>query len=205
MADTGFVFPDTAVGNRAITDSDADWTNPDNIKADDSSDATVILVSAGDLSRGLAASNFDFSVIPAGATIDGIEVQVGDYNEGSGDALVWDNGFGTGHCKLILADNTDGSVTKHTSLTDPTTTDATDQAGGAADLWSETISDTDVKDVDWGFFVGLFTIPANGDMFIDFMQMKVYYTPGPIITDVDTDETWTDGDTGLVITGTDFT
>lgn len=31
-----------------------------------------------------------------------------------------------------------------------------------------------------------------------------YQAAGPVITDVDTDETWTDGDTGLVITGTGF-
>ena len=33
---------------------------------------------------------------------------------------------------------------------------------------------------------------------------KILIVGGPVITDVDTDETWDDGDTGLVITGTGF-
>jgi hypothetical protein len=80
----------------------------------------------------------------------------------------------------------------------------TDEAGGASDLWGETIGVSDVTDVDWGFWVSVVNPDADiENINIDFMQMKVYYTPISI-TDVDTDETWDDGDTGLVITGTGF-
>ena len=192
MADTGFLFPGTGA-NRPIA-SNTDWTDPTNCTADDGSDSSLVFAGFG-ASDGLAASNFDFSGVPDGSTIDGIEVRVGDYNETVGD-IIWAD------CKLILADDTDGTEDKFASLIAPTTSDQTDEAGSASDLWSETINPSDVKDVDWGFFISVSTALIS-NMFIDFMQMKVYYTPISI-TDVDTDETWDDGDTGLVITGTGF-
>ena len=203
MADTGFLFPGTAVGNRTIADSDdPDWSNPGNITADDTSKADWANVLNNDTSHGLAASNFDFSSIPAGAVIDGIEAQIGDYNGNSiGNAASWEV------CKLILADDSDGSVSKHSVLIAPPTapTEQTDEAGGASDLWSETIGISDVQDSDWGFFVGTKEVGGlDRTHEIDFMRMKVYYTPAPVITDVNTTESWTDGDTGLIITGTGF-
>lgn len=199
MADTGFLFPGTAVGNRTISGSTDDWTGPDNIKADDSSDATAAIDTTSDISAGLAASNFDFSSIPSGSVINGIEIRVGDYDEGSAG----DGDFTT--LKLILADDSDGSVSKHADLTPPGgTTDVTDEAGGASDLWSETIGLSDVQDVDWGFFVGVSESAGSPFFDIDYLQMKVYFTPKPEITDVNTTESWDNGDSGLVITGTDF-
>ena len=176
MADTGFLFPGTAVGNRAITDSDADWTDFNNIKADDANTALIVLTSPGSTSSGLAGSNFDFSSIPAGATIDGIEIQVGDYIRDS-NVQEWVV------LRLILADDTDGSANKEADLIEPTTSLQTDEGGGASDLWSETISEGDVKDVDWGFFVGsdLISGPGGPDLDVDFMRMKVYYMPPPVV------------------------
>ncbi len=130
MPDTGWKFPGTAVGNRTITGSDADWNNINNIKADDNSDADTLISGAGDTTSGLAASNFDFSSIPVGATIDGIEVRVGKY--------VAPNVSATPHinvCRLILADNSDGTENKEADIADPTTTDQTDEAGGSTDVW----------------------------------------------------------------------
>lgn len=167
MPDTGWKFPGTAVHNRDISGATHNWASEDNIKADDGFDAVASGGIGGGLSRGLAASNFDFISVPPGATIDGIEIRVGDYGLTSG-TYTWTT------VRLILADNSDGSVSKHADLVVPDTND-TDEAGGAADLWSETINRSDVQDVDWGFFVG-----SNGATFsimhLDFMQMKVYYT-----------------------------
>ncbi len=198
MADTGFLFPGTAAGDRTITGGDLNWSSPDNIKADDGFNSPCFVGSASPNSNGLAASNFDFSGVSG--TIDGIEVQIGDYVVTAGDDVDWVVG------KLILADDSDGGTSKHTDLADWTNSNQTDQMGGASDLWDETINLSDVQDVDWGFFVGIDWISGTSvQPDIDFLQMKVYYTPViPIITDVDTDETWTDGDTGLVITGTNF-
>ncbi len=200
MADTGFVFPDTTDGSRAISGAIRAWISPDNIKADDGSETRWITGGGGsESSFGVAASNFDFSSIPAGATIDGIEVRCGDYSHESGGATIWDV------VKLILADDADGSENKNSVFVSPTTSLQTDEAGGVSDLWSETINLSDVQDVDWGWFVGQFDSAASIDHFIDFMQMKVYYTPlNPTITSVNAGSAWTDGDSNIEIVGTDL-
>lgn len=196
MADTGFLFPGTAAGDRVITGGDIDWANPSNITADDASDASIGVSSGSPNSRGLAASNFDFSSVEG--TIDGIETRVGDFLLSSGD-VDWVVG------KLILADDSDGGTSKHSALADWSGARQTSEMGGSADLWDETIGVADVQDVDWGFFLGVDWITGITSPLVDFMQMKVYFTPGlPVITDVDGDEQWDDGDSGLVITGTNF-
>ncbi len=169
MADTGWVFPGTAVADRPISGSSWDWINQDNIKADDGNNAEDSGSPTGD-SSGLAASNFDFSSIPAGSIIDGIEVQVGDYRKQGGT-------WGWAVVRLILADDSDGTENKNADLAAPTESDQTDQVGGASELWSETIGLSDVQDVDWGFFIGADRISGPGveSFFVDFMQMKVYY------------------------------
>ena len=46
------------------------------------------------------------------------------------------------------------------------------------------------------------TLSATGDLVVHHFALKA--APGPVITDVDGDETWDDGATGLVITGSNF-
>ncbi len=208
MADTGFVFPGTTDAGRGA--GSPDWVNPDNIKADNDTDATW--TEGASVSPGLAATNFDFSVIPAGATIDGVEVRVDDYRNDT-QAMTWNN------LRLILADDSDGSVSKHGDILGLTTTDQTDEAGGSTDLWSETISRADVQDVDWGFFVKVDFEGVGATVEIDSLQMKVYYTGDPSpsvaslvltgfvpiippsIKQVGGDGIWTDGDTNINIDG----
>jgi len=170
--DTGFLFPGTAVGNRTVSGGDKDWSNPDEIKADDGRDTDVFISSQGDESNGLAATNFDFSAIPAGVTIDGVETQIGDYFIDGG---LW----GRKNIRLILADNTDGSENKVAEWTNWTGVAQTDEQGGASDLWSETITRADVQDADWGFFISAnLAVDASPphSAFVDFMKMKVYYS-----------------------------
>lgn len=170
MPDTGFLFPGTAVGNRPVTSSIGDWTTPNNIKADDAADAEITIGSFSPC-RGLAASNFDFSSIPAGSSIDGIEVRLGDY--------IVDNNQATRHSlRLILSDNSDGTENKATGIPEWNTFVQTAETGGATDLWTETIELSDVLNSNFGWFVNaedLGTVIIN----VDYMQMKVYYTEPP--------------------------
>jgi len=195
MADTGWKFPGAAAGNRSGGDS---WANPSNITADDTSFATVTLDNAFESSAGLAATDYDFSSIPDGATIDGIEVRIGDYSvDVTGGAPTWLN------CRVIDELDADGGANSPTPGW--SASEQTALAGGASSLWELTPSKTDVNDIDWGFFFQAWqTFGVTTVYSTDFMQMKIYYSIGPQITDVDTDETWDDGDTGLVITGTGF-
>jgi len=171
MADTGFLFRGSTTGSRARTGHSTAWSDPGNITADDGSDATWVDDDAVDGCLGLAGSNFDFSGIAGGSTIDGIEIQIGDYQVDFPFSDFDD-------VKLILADDSDGSENKALEITTPTGTPNTDEAGGASDLWSETIGLSDVQDVDWGFFVAGIEIGSADVWKIDFMKMKVYYTEG---------------------------
>lgn len=168
IGDTGFVFPGTAVGNRVITGGDVNWVSVDNIKVDDTSTAKFQPTGL-EQSNGLAATNFDFSSIPDDVQIDGIEIQVGDFKHNV-SSPAWNV------LRLVLADDSDGSENKNGELIAWTGSDQTDQAGGTSDLWSETISVADVKDSDFGFFVGVEGDGAGSAMEIDFMQMRVYFS-----------------------------
>ncbi len=74
MADTGWVFPTRA---RHVGAFGEEWANPDNIKTDDSTDATMQLPNLF-LSKRLHGDTYVFA-IPAGATIDGVEVELIEY------------------------------------------------------------------------------------------------------------------------------
>lgn len=169
MADTGWKFPGTTSGIRDSGGTES-WANPGNIAADDGSVASVTH-SGFASSLGLSGTNFDFSVIPSGSTIDGIEAQVGDYREALTSALWAETG-------LALADQSDGTEDKFSELAAITGSNQTDQMGGASDLWSETIARSDVQDIDWGFWVRTQDFDNGSTVHIDFMQMKIYYTEG---------------------------
>jgi len=172
-ADTGWKFPGTMVGNRFIVSSFIDWANEDNAKADDGSNATES--STGDeVTSGLAASNFDFSAILDGSLIEGIEIRVGDYAN-TGTAPTW------AVVKLILADNSDGPESKHSVMSAWTGSLQTDEAGGATDVWGRPLTAADVKDVDFGFFIGLANSVSGIVASVDFMQMKVHYRRPPVV------------------------
>jgi len=51
---------------------------------------------------------------------------------------------------------------------------------------------------------GTMTISASDNWTVNTIVVEPAAAGGPVITDVNTTESWTDGDTGLVITGTDF-
>jgi len=170
---TDWKFPGTMVGNRAIVGSDADWVNADNAKLDDGVLTTVDLVNNLDISSGLAAQNFDFSVIPVGSKIEGIEVKVEGYFLSATLMSFID-------CKLINAAGVDGAEDKNTELTAPTTSPQESIAGSPTDLWQEDWTSADILDIDFGFFIGVNT-NATRTFSVDSMQMRVHYTVPPIV------------------------
>jgi hypothetical protein len=169
MSDTGFVFPGTASGFRGL--GSAFWSNPDNIKTDIDTAASASIIGVFEETFGLAATNFDFSGIPVGSTIDGIEVEVGEYSSNEASAFWFE-------LRLILADDSDGSENKSGDLTSlGSASDVTSTAGGATDKWGESISLADVQNSDWGCVVSAES-GAGGDVDVDveWLRMKVYFT-----------------------------
>ena len=167
MADTGFKFPGTVVRDRGA--GDHSWVNPDNVKLDNSLQARATAITANDVSRGLACTNFDFSLIPPNAVIDGIEIRIGDYDHNDTGAVVWFQ------ITLILADDSDGSESKDGEPNDFASSLQTDEAGGASDLWSETITTADVQNSNWGVMLRIIADTELGAGRIDFLQMKVHF------------------------------
>ena len=200
MSESFFRVGTTADGAR--TGTGTAWSTPDNIlgaSVDYQWAQCTQTVTAGD-SDGLAMSNPDFSAVPALAIIDGIEVRAASYIQiVAGDPVTWVD------CQLILADGSDSAATDTVAGWNIWSGNYSYVTGGGpSDLWGETgLTGADINDVDWGFWITV-NLPLIDDLArIDQMSMKVYYTI-VTITDVNTTESWTDGDTGLVITGTTF-
>ena len=79
---------------------------------------------------------------------------------------------------LILADNSDGSVSKHGDLAAWTQVQQIDEAGGATDLWTETLSLANVQDVDFGFFYGNTVTQESpvADSDVNYLHMRVFFS-----------------------------
>src|SRR3990167_10146506 len=74
-SDSGALFPDSGVDDATV--GTVAWTNPDRVVANDDSSAVASLTgSVGEDSHYINITDFDFA-IPAGATINGIEVNAG--------------------------------------------------------------------------------------------------------------------------------
>jgi hypothetical protein len=162
MSDTGWVSPGTVVNDSSVgTDA---WSNPDNAKTSNNSRAEFLSSFPPGTSYYLKATNFGLSV-PAGATIDGIEVQVEKLAELADDVseenvkLIDELGTAVGDNKAKGGywSTSEGYVTY----------------GGSSDLWSNTWSETDVNDSDFGVAIN---VTAEYTAYIDHIQIKVYYT-----------------------------
>ena len=145
------------------------WTNTGNLSANDGSTATVNL-HPGTASKDLVATNFGFN-IPAGATINGIAVNIGG-TRASASGSIYD-----ATAELIkagtvqTADNEAVGVFWSTSSVDR-------GYGGDSYIWGNTWTPSDINDAGFGFVLNLNNSGASSyDAFVDSITMIVYYTP----------------------------
>lgn len=171
MPSQGPLYPGT-VTTEIGPSGDNDWTNPGNISANDGSEAqiTAATYDTGDHSYRLRAQNFGFT-IPAGATIDGIVVEI-EQRSFAGAAEDQEvrlyNGTGT-----LVGDD------KQTATAWPgTATIAT--YGGSTDDWNAGLTDADVNDVDFGVAHIVLATANNTDIGVDFIRVTVHYTEAPV-------------------------
>ena len=166
MASTGFKF----AGTGASVDTGADpWTSPGNVTADDNANASTPEGAADATSDTLRATNFGFAV-PAGATIDGIEVRYRRFNDGS-------KTIATTNLRLVKSGVSQGSA--KTPAGNWEATETANTQGGAADLWGATPTDTDVNASGWGVDIWLLwdgALPLSGGAKADSVEMNVHYT-----------------------------
>lgn len=160
-----------SVMNGSVTAGPA-WTNPGNAATDNDSYASVFIDMA-ETSEVLEATNFDFSAVPVGATIDGLAATVRGFVEtgASGAALLNDAAFyrATGTAWHLATTDFTGGL--------PETEEAR-AAGGATDLAGTTWTRADVTDSGFGV---RFTVVSGGldpaTVRVDSVTVTVYFTP----------------------------
>ena len=174
-ADTGATSPGTMADDAAV--GTITWSNPDNAKVSDSSYAIADHTTAIDTSHYLKATNFGFS-IPSGATIDGILVEA-ERLQGAGSGSASESS-----AKIVKSDGSIGAENK-ASGSFPVVK-AYKSYGDSSDLWSESWSDTDINDLDFGFVLSSATLEdVSRDATVDHIRITVTYTEGaPAVEDV---------------------
>jgi hypothetical protein len=184
MANTGWLSAGSA---RTFASGSSAWSSVGNITASDNSYATTNIPGSS-YSNTLIAYNFGQS-IPAGATIDGIEVSYeGKVSTGTVGAYTY---------LVTNAATNDGTTGTVTNVEWQTfsTTDATvtigNQSGGITSTWSKydsTGSGTGDRDIiasdivgNSGFGVSLFCIAYGSTitLSLDQVQMRIWYTEAP--------------------------
>ncbi len=169
--DTGATNPGTMADDAAV--GTLTWSNPDNAKTSNNSWA---IASTGGTAQThyLKATNFGFSF---SGTINGIIAKIEKQmaNGGQPDTTV-DNAV-----KIVKSNGSIGAENKAVGPNWNQNADATVTYGDSTDLWSESWSDTDITDVDFGFVVtaDLTRVVGPGpNAYVDHMTITVYYTAG---------------------------
>ena len=148
------------------------WTNPGNVTVSDNSYATFLAQFDGDFSKDLDCTNFGFT-IPAGSTIDGIQVNIERRGTDISDVDI----------NLLNGDGAGGESAQDKSTgASWSSTDTVDSFGGPTDTWGETWSVSDVNSSSFGVRIqcqdnsGGGPIPIMGYASIDHVEIVVYYT-----------------------------
>ena len=166
MAVTDYKTPATCA---SVDLGNEDWADFNNAKVSDNAYASSALPKLGGMSDWLRATNFDFSVISSGATIDGIEVKI-EHKAGLASS-VYD-------LNLYLR-KTSGQVgSNKASASYWPTSDAEATYGGATDKWGTTWLDTDIKSSNFGMDIE--AVNGNADnavtAYVDCISIRIYYT-----------------------------
>jgi len=173
MADTGVKYPGTLASTKLGMGGDNNaWVDPDNAGADDAAYASITAATfdTNDESLALLATNFNLGV-PAGATIDGVVVEIERYYADGTvvdyQARLYSGGALYGDAKAAgvnwgVYPSSVGIVT----------------IGGATDKWGATLDSDIVNNAGFGVAYVCQATGTNSDAFVDYIRMTVYYTAG---------------------------
>lgn len=168
IVDTGWVSPATV---ESIQDgaSFRSWANPGNAVSSNDADANQGPLDA--ISNDfLQATNFDFSAIPGGASILGIEARI----ERQGQEFVGASRIFDDTVQIVKGGTRQGD-NKSAGAGWAFTAEEAVIFGGAADLWGLTLTASDVKASNFGFTMRCLSSPTNGNADVDHMQMRITY------------------------------
>jgi hypothetical protein len=159
----------------SASDTGSDWANITNIYSSNNNYASATAPVSPSLTSGLRATGFDFSAIPSGSTILGIEVLI----EGKVSSSV---AFYVPSLYLSYNGNNIGD-NKGIELTgDPDTywwnEEKTLTYGSSTELWGAGLTVAQLKDSSFGVTMYASAYPGfSGTCQIDNIKIKVYYTP----------------------------
>lgn len=129
------------------------WQNPNNIKADDGSDATLVYTIGGDDGADITGEDFGFPPMPDGAIIDGVEIFIEGSNVGCGGSIVL---------------GVSGAVSKDIGTLNQS-------YGSPTDLWGlSEITPSDLTNITATVETGDLS-GGDGTASIDYMQITVYW------------------------------
>jgi hypothetical protein len=179
MATTGAKPPTAASSTSETGWSGNAWLTPGNLYGAGDAAITASTFDAGIHSQVLRAYGFDFSAIPDGSTIQGVQIVIGNAQ------------YATAICALSLAQLLDTAgarvgTNQYATPVNLTTSDANYTKGGATDLWGNALDAAWVKDPQFGVGIGVIVGGSNNcDVFIDSVTMEVWYTaPAPADTPI---------------------
>ena len=175
MADTGWINPGT------ITEYDTGQalTTPNLIKTQSDSYGYVSLASIKTTYL-ISAENFSFG-IPAGATINGIEVR---YERFASSYVSPTDTISIPTLRVHKSGTPSGDDNGGADVTQTSDTDTYHSHGGAADMWSSGYGYADVTNSGFGFYVRAANLGTTRTYYCDHMQIKITYTPSGYGNDV---------------------
>jgi hypothetical protein len=165
LTDTGAKAP-TATGT-----PNNEWTNPTYAYADDTNRTTTTRTTDGKKWQSYATFGLG---VPAGATINGIEI-----------AIKWYLALGGGNQNsTLMADwycTSDVGLSYDRVGTWEKTVEGVDTLGGSTDLWGTTPIATDFSDANFyaqieGFYLGGNGTDGTTTWYVNYLTVKVYYT-----------------------------
>jgi len=186
MASEGPLGPGTMATDSSV--GTINWLTQDNAKVDDATYADA-RSTANAISYYLKATNFGF-VIPSGATIDGITVEIRRRDDGTPSAVTDE------YVQIVKADATIGTVNKADTSTLWLDYATTATYGGVSDLWGEDWSATDINNSNFGVVISA-DVRDDGPQtfchgFVEYLKITIEYTGGAAGTNmqINIGDTW---------------
>lgn len=168
--------PNSGSGANDASAGDVAWSTPTNIASSDDSYATSAIGSL-QTTQYLVATGFGFS-IPAGATINGITVEIEKSRTGLGSV----NDLAV----RIVKGGVIGSTDKSNATAWPTT-DAYTTYGSSSDVWGETWTSTDINASNFGVMIrGTNNAARSATARVDHIRITITYTPATASSPVST-------------------
>jgi hypothetical protein len=169
MSDTGWLYPTYAY-------TILNGTNPENIKADDGNEASVVYNKESGVYGTIAGTSvFTSSELPVGCTVVGIEC-VAERRRQSTEAhdsyVYLIKGTSYSDIEVYRAQNKASAASWGEGTSVGT-------YGGATDMWGTSITRATLLETPHGFYVtGGSSDGTPADIFFDYLKIKVYYTGG---------------------------